>query len=1063
MKKLLPRILLFSFLLTQTIFTKVPKIINFTKEEIDFLNSSKEDVAYVSNDVKKTVNHLCKKGVFQNSCNSLLQFCQACQNDWKVVPMQVAQDALKEAKSLLKKNKDKLPQQKFQKFNSTLKDYKSQLSTKEAQFFFESNSKDQVQGTAAFFNDLVVKDTLTCENLLRVNQADGSLAFRAGQDNKFGERVRSRIPVKINFTDPNGPNALVVIGTTATDDLLVRADARIRGTLNVNTDIQLLGSSVITNAANVGYGTGKIFQDKSGNTLNFKSLAAGTNVTLDTSNPDQITISAAGTGLGDVTGPSSSTDNAIAKFNGTTGKIIQNSGVIIDSSNNISGAHDVTASGTIQGTTLSDGAGSTINGGTVAATVLSDNAGTFISAGQVAAITLTDRVASINSGNITGANNIGTINITATGTVQGSFITDGAGSTISGGTVTANTITDGQGASMSSGNIIAQNVIASNNITASNTVQGVTLTDGTASLTGGALTGATSITASGTIQGGTLTDGTATMTGGTVTAQNVVVNSNINLTTDPSTSSSGLIQKNGTPFLHNIGNTNNLFAGENAGTSTTGSFNTGLGSTSLNTLSGGTNNTAVGASAMSNCNAAVADTTAVGSGACVNGGNQNTIVGSGAQNAANTGSNTAVGYLALQSNTASNNIALGALAGSTVGIAGSNIYVANIGTLGDSHQIRIGTQGTGAGQQNACAIAGIRGSSVSGGNLVEVDSSGNLGDGGSTANLVTSTSTPTANQVATFTGTGKAIQNTPVTISSITGDISTAGNLNLSTDPSTSSAGNVLKNGVLFLHNIGGTTNLFAGENAGSSNTGTQNTGVGFQAVQSNTGTNNVGIGYNALAQNTGGTDNVAIGASAQFASSATGSRNVAIGSGALSSTGNDNIAIGYQAGGNLSNAGESNNILIGNLGNTNESAAIRIGTSQIKAFMAGIREVAVAGGHTVQVDANGQLGDATASSKRYKRDINDINDFTDNLYKLRPVSFKYNPELDKSGQTQYGLIAEEVEQQIPELVIYKDGQPEAVKYQVLPILLLNELKKLRTKLDAQEEEIKKLKSAIAA
>ena len=41
-------------------------------------------------------------------------------------------------------------------------------------------------------------------------------------------------------------------------------------------------------------------------------------------------------GNGDVTGPGSSTDNALARFDGTTGKTIQNSGVIIDDSNNIS-------------------------------------------------------------------------------------------------------------------------------------------------------------------------------------------------------------------------------------------------------------------------------------------------------------------------------------------------------------------------------------------------------------------------------------------------------------------------------------------------------------------------------------------------------------------------------------------------------------------------------------------------------------------------------------------------------------------------------------------------------
>ncbi len=47
---------------------------------------------------------------------------------------------------------------------------------------------------------------------------------------------------------------------------------------------------------------------------------------------------------GDVDGPASATDNAIARFNGTTGKIIQNSGVTIDDSSNLVAA-DITTDG----------------------------------------------------------------------------------------------------------------------------------------------------------------------------------------------------------------------------------------------------------------------------------------------------------------------------------------------------------------------------------------------------------------------------------------------------------------------------------------------------------------------------------------------------------------------------------------------------------------------------------------------------------------------------------------------------------------------------------------------
>lgn len=53
-------------------------------------------------------------------------------------------------------------------------------------------------------------------------------------------------------------------------------------------------------------------------------------------------------GLGDVDGPASATDNAVARFDGTTGKLIQNSNVTIDDTGNIAGV------GTLAVTDLTD-------------------------------------------------------------------------------------------------------------------------------------------------------------------------------------------------------------------------------------------------------------------------------------------------------------------------------------------------------------------------------------------------------------------------------------------------------------------------------------------------------------------------------------------------------------------------------------------------------------------------------------------------------------------------------------------------------------------------------------
>ena len=51
-----------------------------------------------------------------------------------------------------------------------------------------------------------------------------------------------------------------------------------------------------------------------------------------------------GGGVGDVVGPAAATDNAIVRYDGTTGKLVQNSGITIDDSNNLSTAGTIGAS-----------------------------------------------------------------------------------------------------------------------------------------------------------------------------------------------------------------------------------------------------------------------------------------------------------------------------------------------------------------------------------------------------------------------------------------------------------------------------------------------------------------------------------------------------------------------------------------------------------------------------------------------------------------------------------------------------------------------------------------------
>ena len=91
-------------------------------------------------------------------------------------------------------------------------------------------------------------------------------------------------------------------------------------------------------------------------------------------------------------------------------------------------------------------------------------------------------------------------------------------------------------------------------------------------------------------------------------------------------------------------------------------------------------------------------------------------------------------------------------------------------------------------------------------------------------------------------------------------------------------------------------------------------------------------------------------------------------------------------------------------------------------------------------------------SAQRYKEDIQDLAIDKEKVLQLRPVSFKWK-ELDA---TSTGLIAEEVEQLIPELVTYKDGQIEGVRYEKLAVYLLGIIKE-------HEQEIQGLKLSLAA
>jgi len=270
-------------------------------------------------------------------------------------------------------------------------------------------------------------------------------------------------------------------------------------------------------------------------------------------------------------------------------------------------------------------------------------------------------------------------------------------------------------------------------------------------------------------------------------------------------------------------------------------------------------------------------------------------------------------------------------------------------------------------------------------------------------------------------------------------------------------------------HNTTGAGNTADGISALFSNTiGANNTASGFLALSSNTSDNpntatgNTAPGATALLSNTTGFDNTATGFKTLF-SNTSGDHNTADGNEALlnNDTGFANTAIGVDA--LLFNTSGAFNTALGfEAGSsvTTASHVITIGTTGANVsnscYIGGIAGQTVgAGGSTCYVDNDGKLG-VFLSARRFKTDIADMGAASEALLRLRPVTFRYKPELGSGNTPQFGLVAEEVAEVNPELVTCDaKGDLSTVRYEAVNAMLLNEFLK-------EHRKVEELGSAVA-
>lgn len=300
---------------------------------------------------------------------------------------------------------------------------------------------------------------------------------------------------KFSVDDTSGDT---VVGGT----LDVTGDTTLKGKLDVTGDTNLKGKLDVTGNATVGGTFGVTGAATLGSTLEVTGkatlkdeLQVDKKATFGSAAGSQTVING-----GDITADGQLNAKS-ARIGGVNGVGISDSGVItgvtklttkalevtddLVVSGDITGAAlkgtslAITGNGTITGDLGVTGAitGATINGATI--TTNSFN-GATIGATTFNGVTLT------TDGDVSGRN------MTASGTVKGNEITDGAGASMKAGTVTGTKITDGTGFTATGGNVTAKDINATtatiagvgfaannvsgiNNLTATGTIQGATL------------------------------------------------------------------------------------------------------------------------------------------------------------------------------------------------------------------------------------------------------------------------------------------------------------------------------------------------------------------------------------------------------------------------------------------------------------------------------------------------------------------------------------------------------------------------------------------------------------
>jgi hypothetical protein len=109
-------------------------------------------------------------------------------------------------------------------------------------------------------------------------------------------------------------------------------------------------------------------------------------------------------------------------------------------------------------------------------------------------------------------------------------------------------------------------------------------------------------------------------------------------------------------------------------------------------------------------------------------------------------------------------------------------------------------------------------------------------------------------------------------------------------------------------------------------------------------------------------------------------------------------------------------------------------------------------------------LAGACSSDVRFKRDITPFTNLLDKITQLRPVHYYWRtadyPEKHFGDSQSYGLVAQEVERVLPELVGQDEQGYKTVDYSKLPLMMLQAIKEQQQQIEQLKNEVRRLRDA---